>query len=386
MPGEVRSLIVGGGIRAGTPSSLNVFPIFSGATPPDILIDGNIRQDTSSPPKVYIGQASVSTTATVLGGATATASVGPSIVIGDGASCPLTGAARANGNVIIGAFARVGAAAAGDGNVIIGSNAALLPTGGTGANSVVIGNFAQVASTAGGASCVVIGTSLTVTLGSLMVLIGNNSSYDANNSGVVIGASNTVSGGAGTANPIAIGSGNVLNKTRTILIGTSLSVLSAGGTDILAMGLSWTATSAMPGNSVAFFNSNGYTTLIVGKAEVHASPQSLTFRLTDGLGANIGVGSLILRPGNATGTGTQGSIDFQTQSAQGAASVLGTMTTQVQIIPCTGGAGQANIRVNNVASGAGAAVGTLNNAPAAGNPAFWLPINIAGTVRYIPCW
>lgn len=386
MPGEVRSLIVGGGIRAGTPSSLNVFPIFSGATPPDILIDGNIRQDTSSPPKVYIGQASVSTTATVLGGATATNVVGPAVVVGDQASCPLTGAARTNGQVIIGAFARVGAGASNDANVVIGSNAAALGNANNANNSVVIGMTAQIVSPAGGANCVVIGSTMTVTLGSQMVFIGSNSSYDANNSGVVIGWQNTISGGAGTATPIAVGSALVLNKTRTILLGVSLSVLNAAGNDILAMGQSWTATSSMPGNSIGFFNSNGYTTLIIGKAEVHASPQSLEFRLTDGLGSNIGVGSLILRPGNATGTGAQGSIDFRTQSAQGAAAVLGTMTTQVQIIPCTGGAGQANIRVNNVTSGAGAAVGTLNNAPAAGNPAFWLPINIAGTVRYIPCW
>lgn len=31
-------------------------------------------------------------------------------------------------------------------------------------------------------------------------------------------------------------------------------------------------------------------------------------------------------------------------------------------------------------------VGTLTNAPVAGNPAFWMPISIAGTIRYVPCW
>lgn len=44
------------------------------------------------------------------------------------------------------------------------------------------------------------------------------------------------------------------------------------------------------------------------------------------------------------------------------------------------------LRINNQTSGAAAAVGTLMNAPTAGNPAFWLPISIAGTTRYIPCW
>jgi hypothetical protein len=37
-------------------------------------------------------------------------------------------------------------------------------------------------------------------------------------------------------------------------------------------------------------------------------------------------------------------------------------------------------------SGAGSSAGTLSNAPAAGNPAFWLPVTINGTVRHIPAW
>jgi hypothetical protein len=37
-------------------------------------------------------------------------------------------------------------------------------------------------------------------------------------------------------------------------------------------------------------------------------------------------------------------------------------------------------------SGAGSGAGTLSNAPAAGNPAFWLPVTINGTVRHVPAW
>jgi hypothetical protein len=43
-------------------------------------------------------------------------------------------------------------------------------------------------------------------------------------------------------------------------------------------------------------------------------------------------------------------------------------------------------RFNNHTNGAAAAAGTLTNAPTAGDPAFWLPVSIAGTTRYIPCW
>lgn len=37
-------------------------------------------------------------------------------------------------------------------------------------------------------------------------------------------------------------------------------------------------------------------------------------------------------------------------------------------------------------NGAGAAAGTLTNAPTAGNPTKWVPINDNGTIRYIPTW
>ncbi|MCW1958309.1 MAG: hypothetical protein KIH64_007145 [Mycobacterium sp.] len=39
-----------------------------------------------------------------------------------------------------------------------------------------------------------------------------------------------------------------------------------------------------------------------------------------------------------------------------------------------------------LANGAAAAGGTLTNAPAAGNPTKWVPINDNGTTRYIPAW
>ena len=39
-----------------------------------------------------------------------------------------------------------------------------------------------------------------------------------------------------------------------------------------------------------------------------------------------------------------------------------------------------------LASGAGASVGTLTNAPSAGNPTKWIKINDNGTIRSIPAW
>lgn len=40
----------------------------------------------------------------------------------------------------------------------------------------------------------------------------------------------------------------------------------------------------------------------------------------------------------------------------------------------------------NSTSGAGAGIGTLTNAPAAGNPQFWVPIKIGATAYWVPAW
>lgn len=50
------------------------------------------------------------------------------------------------------------------------------------------------------------------------------------------------------------------------------------------------------------------------------------------------------------------------------------------------GAGVASLRFNGLTNGAGASAGTLTNAPSVGNPNFWIPVNIAGTVRFVPAW
>lgn len=52
----------------------------------------------------------------------------------------------------------------------------------------------------------------------------------------------------------------------------------------------------------------------------------------------------------------------------------------------TGGTDQMIGTQTAFANGAGAAAGTLTNAPAAGDPTKWIPIDDNGTTRYIPAW
>lgn len=46
----------------------------------------------------------------------------------------------------------------------------------------------------------------------------------------------------------------------------------------------------------------------------------------------------------------------------------------------------AGLKLSSQTSGAAAQTGTLTNGPAAGNPAFWLPVVINGVTRYVPAW
>jgi hypothetical protein len=52
----------------------------------------------------------------------------------------------------------------------------------------------------------------------------------------------------------------------------------------------------------------------------------------------------------------------------------------------TTGTGTLHKTSANLTDGAGAAAGTLGNAPTAGNPTKWVPIDDNGTTRYIPTW
>lgn len=75
---------------------------------------------------------------------------------------------------------------------------------------------------------------------------------------------------------------------------------------------------------------------------------------------------------------------------------LGTLgMQQATNVAITGGTVQAQLKNNQtillesvvaLTDGAGAAVGTLNNAPAAGNPTKWVEVNDNGTTLRIPAW
>lgn len=56
------------------------------------------------------------------------------------------------------------------------------------------------------------------------------------------------------------------------------------------------------------------------------------------------------------------------------------------IAPTVSGTGLLHSSTTNLTNGAGAALGTLVNAPVVGPPTKWVPVNDNGTTRYVPMW
>ena len=338
---RVNTIIVGGGVAGVSPFTVGQFTVVAASDPPSIT-DGNIRQDTSTPPKVFIGDASLTAGATVIGGATATVATGQSVVIGNGASSLNT--AGANTNVVIGKNAVNGL---GHGNVVIGDAATAAGSGATSADMVVIGRGANVTNPAGGANSVVIGAGAAQTLGSQNVVIGSTASAAVNNANVVIGFAAVLSGGAGVASCVLVGPNTSTNKTRNVLIGASLIDASSASGNLAIIGTGWTSSANMPSNTCGFLNSSGFTTMIVGNSHEAAAPGSLTFRLCNGLGANIAAGSLTLQAGLGTGTGASAVVNLASSIPIGAGSTLQTSRTGFRMSPSVT-AGETDIMVFDV--------------------------------------
>lgn len=74
------------------------------------------------------------------------------------------------------------------------------------------------------------------------------------------------------------------------------------------------------------------------------------------------------------------------RAANGAMTFGGAGNRQLIIAGNAWGANAASLRMNGLTTTVGAAAGTLTNAPNAGNPVVWVPININGTVYKFPGW
>lgn len=484
---RVETIIVGGGISAGSPFTLGAFPYIANTDPPIVIASPLLKQATGAIVVAAVDPQPLAAEVLRVKGGLISEGVGvDSVVVGRGASAPVAGIeaiaigrlaiTRQNRQIAIGYSADAGGNSA---SIAIGNGATINPTSAGGINiggllGIVAASSVVIAgSIADGGGGIVIGGSTNAS-GVEAVVIGRGSTGNAfgvvvlgdqafvnATSGIAIGSR---SGGAVTrvtaAGGIAIGQAVDVSGANGIAIGTQ-AVITHASAIVLGAG----AASAAIGSCVIGGAAGPISTVIIGSGDTVAAPGAVTIRVTDGVGANIGAGALSVRSGISTGNGASPPLNFVVGSAvAGASSVAQTPYTALQLADSVadirtifytpagstkslflefrtngssraliGAAGTANgivtgavagetvirtanqrllfslnngtgiqaefsalgvftenvdrgVRFNNQTSSAGALAGTLLNAPTAGNPGFWLKINIGGVNYSIPCW
>lgn len=201
------------------------------------------------------------------------------------------------------------------------------------------------------------------------------------NIGAATGTSLALGGGTALTTTNRTGTGNLVLATAPTLTGLTVS-----GGNFVSRGISDTATavaltlSGSGANSVTIANSA--TNPEIGTSGGATVP--LTFNTTGGAYHSFKTNSFeqarIAHTPSAdryiTLTGSIGGNPAIGTSAGSLAISAALVLSQTTLL-------STSVSLTN---GAAASVGTLTNAPAAGNPTKWIPISDNGTTRYIPTW
>lgn len=339
------------------------------------IVIGSNASGTGNP-GVIIGQSTTSSAAGVYIGKGITAT-GTGVVIGEAAST------TSSTVVVIGASASIGSTSTS--GVCIGDSSGI---GANSTRSIAIGTAANV--TGGHVNAIVIGSNVGASAGSNTCIIG---------SGTNSNITTFVLGGPTSTSTVAL-LGNVLIRmtnaiTTANLTAGSLTLQPGLGTGnaaqpslILSIGdavAGSSSTLATPFNAVTV--SNNTTTVTTRFDSIAASTKNVLLSLTTAGTDRCYIGVVGAAGGLVAGSAV-GETVIRTQTQRLLFSLDGGATLHADFTAA--GILELNVdrglRMNNATSSAAAQVGTLNNAPTAGNPGFWLKINIAGTNYAIPCW
>ncbi len=172
----------------------------------------------------------------------------------------------------------------------------------------------------------------------------------------------TGTGGKGGAIALVSGVGGATS------VSTGVNVGGASG----AITFTTSAGGASTNGSSNTGGASGVITLATGAGGAGATAQGASGAIALTTGASTAsVGTVSLNPGGL---------------AMLTASWISATVGQI-VIGGTYGAGVASMRYNGLTTAAVAnQAGTLTNAPVVGNPTFWMPVSIAGVIKYVPHW
>jgi hypothetical protein len=419
--GPTIPIVGSAGVTAGAPFTIGRITYITNDVPPVIVASPIMAQVTGANEGIVISAAAVdpqpgaTERLRVKGGAILEGAGVDSVAIGRLASAPAANgiaigrAATTSGvEVAIGNGASVnsagclalGASAAASGNVstAIGSAAVANGGGGTGgavavgaqANATGIGaiaiGFGPTASAiaavaigratvANAIGAVVIGSTATANGFRVILLAGGATVTARANEQIWIHAGGTTPNTVGATGGVIFlggdnGAGVAVTHANSIIIGMNQGSIAANTVVLGGVG-------------------TPITQVVIGQGDTStaAVAAGLTIRCTNGITtANLDMGPLVVQAPLSTGNAGNGKITFKTGAVQGAGAVQQPATTQLEILPSAGGAGAPSINIANVTNGAAAAAGTLANSPVAGNPTFWIPVQVNGVNKFIPAW
>lgn len=280
----------------------------------------------------------------------------------------------------------------------------------TGDSNDAFGYAAAYSNTTGSANTSIGTNSLyTNSTGSQNVAIGPNAGYGAttgNNTFAGFSSGFTASTGAGNSFFGRASGYYVTTGSDNVLIGKDVALNLTTGSDNIAIGADVTLPSATASNQVVI---GGLLIYAGSGAATFAAPLSITGDTTPSTDNAYDFGTVSLRwrdgrfsrnltvENNASVTGTvfsaSGSFSSTTDAGVATGSIItagGIYLAKSLIVGTTitkpGGTSPLISTNTAITSGAAAQIGTLTNAPLAGNPTSWVPINDNGTTRYIPAW
>lgn len=165
----------------------------------------------------------------------------------------------------------------------------------------------------------------------------SGSIYIGNNSGIVSNAGNNLFLGHYSGNNNTSGAGNIFignsaglgNNTgvNNTLVGFVSDV--AAGTVSNSTGIGKEVVLYSDNQFVAGSNNTPMLDVVFGQGDRSTAPSSYTLRGTNGLGTDIGGGTLVLAGGKATGNAAGGDIAFQTSDAGSTGSTLESYSTKM---------------------------------------------------------
>lgn len=327
---RVQTIIVGGGIGAGSPFTLNFIPYIASVDPPLLAATDFVSVVPTGVNRGLIVGASDPAAGPerlrVLGGSILRGGAFTGVVIGDGTT------SSANNQIMIGD----GITQGGQPGVCIGQNAV---HGTGGGNAVVIGNGA---SCLGNTGIVINGTNTASGGANFQITIGGTTTAGSNQNHLNIGATCSASQGVtmlsvgGTCsanNGIGIGGGITIAAVNGIGIGGSVG---AGHDNSIVIGQSASTFAAQQCNIGTNVSLNPINTLVIGHGlNVIANPTAVLIRITNSSGNNNTAGALTLQAGLSTGNivGNGVNLDAGIPGASGV--TLQTARTWVSARPTT---------------------------------------------------